>query len=218
MTNAAEKTLRADPGFISGMKKFDQVKAREYSGQLEQNILVGIGFYNLLEDAVKAKVSTGTLDPQIHSQLIQRGEHAITEFQAAANTMEQLSTLLTQSGLDDVINRHIPAIFKDFDNNGRIQSALSRFRQYGAREESLKCVRDDLAKSDFNVLRIRNAGGTIAGFINSIRIADVQNLVDTIRRQGLPTVMGAGGGGTWGTVVDTIIIIGGIIIIASWFV
>jgi len=219
MKTNAEEALRDDPAYVAGLKKIDQKNVREHSAQLENNLAVGIAFHNALEDAIRAKARTGKLEPSVQSHLVQSGRDAVAAFERAQKTIEDLNASFSHAGLDAALNRHIPDIFKDFDTVGNIQSKLARFRSLGAREDSLKCVRDELAKDNFNVLHMRSADGTLAGLVKTTRIADVQNLVDTIQKQGLPTVMGAGSGGAVaGGVVGTLLVIGGIIIVLSWFV
>jgi hypothetical protein len=216
--DAAENELRSDPRFVSGTKRLDRVRLQELSDQLEKDLNTGIKFYNHLEDAIRTNVRARKLAPQSESALVETGKAAVDAFKDGEDAAGQATAMLKEAGLDEVINQHAPSIFKNYDNNANIQAHLARFRDLGARDESLKCIHDEIAKDDFNVLRVRGADGTIDGLTRAMRVEEIQNLVDIIQTQGLPTIMGGGSGGAIaGGVVGTVIVIGGIIIFISWF-
>jgi hypothetical protein len=216
--DAAENELRSDPRFVSGIQKLDRGRLQGLSDQLEKDLRAGIEFYNHLEDAIRAKVRARKQAPQAENALAETGNEAVDALKDAENAAGQATAMLKEAGLDEVVNRHGPAIFKNYDDNANIQAHLARFRDLGARDESLQCIHNEIAKDDFNVLRVRGADGTLDGLTRAMRVEGVQKLVEIIQTQGLPTIMGGGSGGEIaGGVVGTLIVIGGIIIIISWF-
>lgn len=190
--NPAEEALRADPRFVAGVKNLNRARLQKLTTQMERDIAIGINFHNRVEDAIHAKARAGKADPQAEDQLVRMGNEAVKACKDGETAANEFADMLTETGLEDVVNDHVPALFKSFDDNANIQAQLVRFRTLGVRNESLQCARDELAKDDFNVLRLRGADGTIRGLVGFARTAELENLVDIIHRQGLPTIRGRG--------------------------
>ena len=190
----AEKALRSDPGFVSATKKLDHARLQQLTVRLELGLAIGLNYHNRLEDASRAKVRAGKADRQAESQLAQMGKATVDACTDAENALGEFSVMLTETGLEEVMNQHVPTMFKNYDDNATIQARLARCRSLGARDKSLKCVRDELAKGDFDVLRLKGEDETVSGLIRAARTKEVQNLIEIIQTRGLPTIMGRGAG------------------------
>ena len=200
------------------MKKFDKGAARKRSGEIERSLGVGLAFYNPLEDAIATKASTGNVDPGTLKKLIELGDLAVIAFKNADTTLGHMGSAIGDAGLADVLARRVPPILQEWDGNEKIKGAHARFRNLGARDASLKGARDELAPSNFDLLTMEGADGTFASLVKKTRTADVENLVQTLKDHGLPTIMGRGSpGAVAGGVVGTLLVIGGVLIIVSWF-
>ena len=185
-SDAAEKALRSE----AKAKNLDHRRVKEFSGELEQAFAVGIDFINHTDDAVRAKARTGHSDPEAERQVVKKGRDAIKASRKAEKMVEEFVDGLKKMGLEEAVNRHIPTIFKNFDDNETCQAQVARCRELGAREESIQYVRNQLAKDDFNVLRFGGADGTIGGLRARARTTETESFVDNVEKQGLPTIMG----------------------------
>lgn len=214
----AEIKLRADPSFQNGLKKIDRAELRELVHTLEISLVPGVAFHNMVEHATEAKARTGGLAAASEKQIIQTGRQAVQACRGAVRTMNQVARILTRSGMDDVIERHIPALFRYFDKDPKIQAGLKTLRRLGVHEEAIKCVRGELAKAKFNPLRLRGANGTLSNLVETAEtgVPQLEHFVEVVQKLGLPTITGASGS-TAAAVVTTIIVIGAVVIIASWF-
>ena len=216
---ATEIKMRADPAFRKGLKKIDRAKLGGLVKSLEIGLVPGIAFHNIVEHATELKAKTRRLDRASDKQIVQAGRQAAHACRRAVHTMDQVARMFARSGMDDVAERHIPAVFRHFDKDPKIQAGLNKLRRLGVHEDAIKCVRGELAKVKFNPLRLRGANGTISGLVEKggAGVPNLEHFVSVVRKHGLPTIRGASSD-TAAAVVTTIIIIGAVIIIVSWFV
>ncbi len=173
----AEIKIRADPAFQVGSKKIDREKLRELANSLKISFAPGMAFYNIVEYAVEVKAKKGRLDQASEKQIVEAGREAVHASHRAVRTMNQAARMFARSGMDDVIERHIPLAFRHFDKDPKIQAGLNDLRRLGVHDAAMQGARAALAKVRFNPLRLQGANGTFSGLVETAESRNLNTLL-----------------------------------------
>lgn len=210
-------SLRSDPKFVAAAQKIHRADLENMINNLNLNLSFLVGFHNQLDYATRVKARTQRLDSRIEARLASAGDGAVEACKHMLEHIAALETMLRRSEIDNAINRLLPQLTRDFDDNKQVQATLAMFRSMGATEAGIKCARDELAKNHFDLLRFRGANGTITGLAASLKskLDDLQHVVRVIHEQGIPTITGSGHGSFWSDPVTWIIIGVGILVVVG---
>jgi hypothetical protein len=213
----ADRALADDPNFKKGANKIRVRELSQLKFDLEMYLVPAIAFHNTVEYATELKAQRGTLGKASEQQIARAGQHALQAMRRAERTVERVASMLRGSGLDHVLEHHIPALFRGYKKHPTIQTELNRLRNLGANEHSIRCLQRDLAKVRFNPFRFGGANGRLDGQIACLKAAipRVERFVKITRKEGLPTIVGAGNPNTNTDAASVIVPIGVILVIAG---
>jgi hypothetical protein len=212
----ADRALADDPNFKKGANKIRVQELSQLKLDLEMYLVPAIAFHNTVEYATEVKAQRGTLGKASEQQIARAGQHALQAMRRRS-VPSNASFHVAPSRLDHVLEHHIPALFRGYKKHPTIQTELNRLRNLGANEHSIRCLQRDLAKVRFNPFRFGGANGKLDGQIACLKAAipRVERFVKTTRKEGLPTIVGAGNPNTNTDAASVIVPIGVILVIAG---